>query len=156
MHRHPLLLTLLLSLACLPACANRPDLSRETIRRLAALDYPKDAERGDDLDVAVVREGKTIRLRSREPRGYPNAQLWLNQQYVRTPVTLPAAGGEEFTLTRFVNEHRERYPVGGFLRPDKSQELVLAELYDPRTKRLHAMTVVPEAEGVFSRARRRR
>ena len=143
MHRlAPLLLLFLIT----TACTGRPDLSRATVERLARLEYPADAERGDDLDVAVVREGKTIRLRSREPRSFEGVQVWLNQGYVRDPVTLPVAGGESLTLTRFVNEHRERYPVGGLLSPDKSQELVLAELYDPATGKRHAMTVVPGGE----------
>lgn len=105
--------------------------------------YPGDATEGPALDVVVTRERDQIRLVNRTPRTYDDLQLWLNAQYV-APVDRVAIGGDNvMRLPGFINGFGEAYPVGSFLRPERSAKLVLAELYDPHAKLRHKLVVQP-------------
>ncbi|MEM8738354.1 MAG: hypothetical protein AAGG38_07745 [Planctomycetota bacterium] len=115
--------------------------------RLAAYTYPADAEIGPDLDVVVRREGETVIFVNRTASVYRDVQVWLNQQYVRDLPGIAIGTDNRFTLTRWVNEHREPFPVGSLLSPDKADPLLLAELYDPRTRLRHRLLAWPDTTG---------
>jgi len=109
--------------------------------RLAPLDYPQDAELGEDLDVIVRQRGNTLFLTNRTARPRVNQQLWLNQQWVGQPPTIPVGGTVTMELSRFVNDYGETFPLETFLTPEKGQAVVLAELFDPRSEQRHRLTV---------------
>lgn len=105
--------------------------------------YPQQAAQGPDLDIVVVRHGDNIRLVNRTPRTYDNMELWLNQTYVR-PIDHVAIGQDNvIALPEFINAYGEPYPVGSFLRPDRSRQLVLAEFHDREHGLRHRLVVQP-------------
>lgn len=116
----------------------------EERRRLAQIDYPAEAEYGPDLDIVVRRDGDRLNLINRTPRVYRDVRLWLNQQYVRDVPRIEIGPGNRYTLTRWVNEHREPFPVGTLLAPDKAFPVVLAELIDLDTGLRHRLLVWPD------------
>ena len=124
---------------CIISCAQTPP--PEHLGELSRLSYPKDTQLGDDLNVVVVRKGEQIELANLTARAFDDVQLWLNQSYVGRVDRLDVGTDNRFTLRHFVNRHGEIYPVGAFLRPDKSLAVVLAELYDPATRRRHRLVV---------------
>jgi hypothetical protein len=111
--------------------------------------YPSEAEYGRDLDVVVRRSGAMVQTTNREPRSFEGTQMWLNQQYVRPVESIriagPGLGGaNQHPAGEFVNEHGEPFPVGGFLAPDQTRPLLLAELYDPSTGKRHRLLARPD------------
>lgn len=141
---------LLLAAAALTLTACVPPLTvgqAERRARLAALDYPADAEYGPDLDVVVDREGSTVVLVNRTPAVYRDVRVWLNQQYVRELPRIEIGPGNRFDLTRWVNEHREPFPVGSLLAPEEAQPVLLAELFDPETGLRHRLLAWPDETG---------
>jgi len=136
---------LLLLALTLPACSvkTRPSLAPKEVERLAAMEYPADQERGDDLDIIVVHKADTLLLVNRTPRAYRDVTLWLNQQYVRPLDAIDIGTENRIDLRTAVNEHGQSYPVGSFLKPDKRMQLVQAEIVDPTTNRRHRLTVQP-------------
>lgn len=132
----PLMLTAVLAV-CLPALGCRRErvtfLDSATIDRLAALDYPATAEYGPDLDIVVVGRRDTVYLTNRTAYRIEDVELWLNRQWVSEPPDIEVGAGVSLSLTRFINQYKEPYPVPGFLRPGDSFPVVLAELYDPET-----------------------
>ena len=118
----------------------------QTIKRLAALDYPADAPHGPDIDLLLVRSSEKIRIVNRTAYSYSGMQLWLNRQYVRDAGTIQVGTDNLRTLTDFINKFEEPYPVGSFLNPDLTQPLVLAELYNPVENVRHRLLVRPGNE----------
>lgn len=129
--------------AVLPGCVGHPQPTPETALQTA---YPEEAPYGDDLDVVVVRDGEEIALVNREPRALGPARLWLNQRYMRPVERIAIGTGNALPLTGFYNRLGEHYPVGSFLRPERSLKLVLAELYDPQANTRYRLTVQPEEQ----------
>lgn len=129
-------------------CETYPaDVSQAEAASLSELPYPKDSDYGDDLDVVVVYDmnyfrSADVQLINREPRTVGPGLLWINQQYV-TRLTEPIEIGTNnyVSLTSLINYYREPFPVGLFFSPDKSQPVVLAELYDPQTDLRHRLYV---------------
>ncbi|XAM00040.1 hypothetical protein OT109_01370 [Phycisphaeraceae bacterium D3-23] len=142
--------TLLLALILLPGtgCSTYRDASAgiDEINRLSALDYPADVPYGPDLDILLVRSNADIRLVNRTPHHYNGMVLWLNQQYAAQAGSIKIGTDNVHTLTDFINRHREPYPVGTILNPDKTDPLVLAELYNPATGVKHRLLVRPGNE----------
>jgi hypothetical protein len=116
-------------------------ITAEQPDRLAATPYPKAAPLGDDLDILIIRHGWDIQLVNRTPRSYRDVQLWLNQQYVGDVNRIQIGAQNSVPLSDFVNSHREAYPVGGFLDPDRGYPLVLAELFTPTDGKRHRLLV---------------
>jgi len=146
--RQPLALILLLALLFSTGCSTTRDATAppQTIRRLAALDYPADAPHGPDLDILLVRSGNRVRLVNRTANTYSGMQLWLNRQWVADSGTVQIGTDNRRTLTDFINRYEEPYPVGTFLNPDQTQPLVLAEFYDPAEQVRHRLLVRPGNE----------
>ena len=117
---------------------------QEERQRYAQREYPADAEYGPDLDIVVRREGDRLTLINRTARAYRDQTLWLNQQFVRDLPIVEIGPGNRFDLTRWINQHRQPFPVGSLLSPDKAKPVVLAELYDPATKLRSKLLVWPE------------
>ena len=137
----PLLALALLLTACTPPLTTSQRQQRE---RLSQLPYPADAAYGPDLDIAAVRDGSTLTLANRTASPYRDVQLWLNRQYVRELPVIRIGPDNRLDLDRFVNEHREPFPVGTLLAPDEAFPVVLAELYDPDTELKHRLLVWPD------------
>lgn len=135
----------LLCLFLLAGCSTFRDASAppQTIKRLAALDYPAEAPHGPDLDILLVRSGNQLRLVNRTAGTYSGMQLWLNRQWVADSGTIQIGTENLRTLTDFINLYEEPYPVGTFLNPDQTQPLVLAELYNPAEDVRHRLLVRP-------------
>lgn len=112
-------------------------------QRLASLTYPAEAEYGPDLDIVVRRQGETVNLINRTPRSYRDVRVWLNQQYVRGLTNIDIGPGNDYSLNRWTNEHREGFPVGTLLAPDAAVPIVLAELVDPATGLRHRLLAWP-------------
>jgi len=144
---HTLALLLLLGLI-LPGCSALRDTTAppQTVKRLAAIDYPESAPHGPDLDVLLVRSGGQVRLVNRTANSYSGLQLWLNRQYVRDSGTIKIGTDNLRDLTDFINLYEEPYPVGTFLNPDQTAPLVLAELYNPQQNIRHRLVVRPGNE----------
>ena len=137
----------LMLLSLLTACATRPpSLDERAVERLAEIPYPAQAQRGENLDIIVVRDGAEIRVANRTARSFRDAQLWLNKQYLHPVERLAIGDDNRFDLTAFINHYREPFPVASFLRPDRAEDLVLAELYDPRTDTRYPLMVRPPVE----------
>lgn len=90
--------------------------------------YPGGGEAAGQLDIEVLRSGRGIVLENRTVAAYPNAELWLNQEY-GAPVEQVAVGrNDRISLANFTNRYAEPYPTAKFLQPDADRPLVLAEL----------------------------
>lgn len=120
-------------------CASRTVVSDSVETR----DYPENAEYGPDLDIVVVRHPDTIQLINRTPHHHDDLELWLNQQYVSDIDRIAIGTDNRMPLSQFINAYRETYPTGSFLRPDRSERLVLAELYDRERDLRYRLVVQP-------------
>jgi len=137
---------LCLSLLILPlaGCAAPRTLSDpQAIALLAAIPYPVASAYGEDLDILVERKTWRIQLTNRTATHFRNPQLWLNQQWVGYAEELPVGQATVIQLGRFINEHHEPFPMGGFLSPDKAAPMILAELVNPTTGLRHRLVVEP-------------
>ncbi|GAB4111638.1 MAG: hypothetical protein Kow00105_20210 [Phycisphaeraceae bacterium] len=146
--RFPLLPLLLLTLMLgLLGCEQPPAVVEgPEAEALAALRYPGQTEHGPDLDIVVVRKGNQITLTNRTAHSYRDMQLWINQQYVRMIDEVRIGTNEPIPLTSFVNRHREAFPVGSFLQPEKARPVISAELFDPKANVRYRLTVQPDNE----------
>jgi len=116
------------------------------IDQYSALDYPRNAPYGPKLDIQVVRSNGDIRLNNRTASPYRGMTLWLNQQYAGDAGHLVIGTENVRVLTDYINRHREPYPVGTVLNPDKTAVLVLAELYNPAEGVRHRLVIRPGNE----------
>lgn len=105
--------------------------------------FPQETPVGPPLDVVVVRDGGGITLVNRTPRSYRNVDLWLNEQYVRRIDAIEIGVNPTLPLRTFVNRFGESFPIGSFLRPERSAKLVLAEIHDPAANVRHKLIVQP-------------
>jgi len=115
---------------------------------LAKFSYPQDAAAGGDLDILVIKNGDRIHFVNRTTTVHTKVQLWINQQYVGLIDEIPIGISSSHPLGDFINRYGEAFPVGGFLNPDKSFPIVLAELFNPSTenstRQRHKLTVRSE------------
>ncbi len=133
----------------LSACTqDLPTLDESTASALSALRYPGKSEYGPDLDIVVVREGSMIRLTNRTARSYEGMELWLNQQYVQQADWIIIGGNPDIHLATLINRHREPFPTGTFLQPDRARPVISVELYDPTGNVRYRLTVQPDNEAL--------
>ena len=115
---------------------------------LSKLGYPTEAAAGADLDILVIKKGDAIHFVNRTTIIHRSVQLWINQQYVGLIDEIPIGISGNFALGSFINKYGEAFPVGGFLNPDKSFPIVLAELFNPSadnsTRQRHKLVVRSE------------
>lgn len=120
---------LAMSLAAVTGCQPSPEPVDDSLASLLSrVPYPAHAQ-ATDLDIVVTRQDETLVLTNRTANTHHGVMVWLNQQYVWGPVDIPVASEYRLDLRGFINQHRESYPVGGLLTPDKSLPLTLAELH---------------------------
>ena len=134
-----------LLLVLLPACRSTP-LSDARVRELAKIQYPGEATDAGTLDIDVIPRGDRVVLVNRTPRRYQNVRLWLNGRYVRGVERIEIGSDNSWPMNTFINRYREPYPTGTLLRPEAREPLAMAQLHDPATNALHALTVVPEED----------
>lgn len=117
-------------------------------RQLADLEYPKDANYGEDLDIRATKQGAVLVLVSREPKSYENVQLWLNRQYVSVIERVDVAQQIDAPFAYFINEYGESFPVGWLLAPEEARPVLSAEVYDPGTGLKHRLVAVTEKDAL--------
>ena len=148
MQRHWTLAAVLL--AMLAGCRQFPEVGTlagekvdpQLAAELSALTYPGGEEAiGEDLNMVARRDGRTLHIRSFEPRRLENMLCWVNQQWVGRLDAVEIGEDNTYDLLTFINEHGEHYPVGSFLSPDEAQRVVLVELVDPENGKRHRIVV---------------
>lgn len=152
------LLTLAAMLALTTGCglfdslhwAQAPGDQPQWVQDLAALQYPGEENKGESLDIIVEQQGDQLKVTNVAARGVESFQLWLNQQYVTVADKLAPGQTISLPMSGFINQYGEAFPTGSFLSPDKARPLVSADLYDPRTGQLHAVTVRTKTD-IFGR-----
>lgn len=112
---------------------------------LSKLAYPAEAPAGADQDILLIQHGNRIHFVNRTTTTHTKVQIWINQQYVGLIDEIPVGKSSTHHLEDFINKYGEAFPVGGFLNPDKSFPIVLAELFNPSTenstRQRHKLTV---------------
>jgi hypothetical protein len=89
--------------------------------------YPEAMPIGPPLPIEVVRvDNEHIRFDNRGVTAFTDVKVWLNRQYGGLVDRIPVGRSKPVALLDFVNHHRERYPIAGFLSPDRSQALIMA------------------------------
>jgi len=103
------ILLLALWVAGLTGCSTLRDTSAtpQTVRRLAAMDYPASSPHGPDLDLLLIRSGGQLRIVNRTATSYGGMQLWLNRQYVADIGSIQIGTDNLRDLT----EDAKRYPA---------------------------------------------
>lgn len=134
----------LISLTLAGCAAPEPVLDDPTADALSALRYPGRSTYGPDLDIVLTREGSKIRLTNRTARSYTGLQLWLNQQYVQHADRVAIGPNPQMKLATFINRHREPFPTGSFLQPERAKPVISAELYDPVADVRYRVLVRPD------------
>jgi len=132
--------------AAAAGCADPLATPAEYRTELSGLRYPADAKRAEPVDVRVVQDGGRLELANRTARRFENMQLWLNREHVQRVEAVSIGTGNRLSLDRFVNRHGERFPTPGLLRPQKGEEVTLAELYDPEADVRYPLIVQPEPD----------
>lgn len=138
--RTPLLLIWILTITA-GGCSTFTAPSAKERHALSLLAYPGKAKLGKNLDIMAVRHGSSVQLVNRTDKPLHDVQLWINQQYVRQIKTLAIGTDNRYALGSFVNQHEQTFPTGWLLAPEKSADLVLAEVYNPRTNRRYRLLV---------------
>ena len=115
--------------------------SPQQVEELSQLRYPRQAPIGDDWDIIVLRDGRSIELVNRTARSYSDLHLWLNRRYVAPVESIRIGSGNRKQLSLFVDRHRESFPIGALLAPDKARPLVSADLFDQTTGLRHRLVV---------------
>ena len=103
--------------------------------------YPATPDRGDTIEIEVIRTGNGIQLDNRTTRDYPRVTLWLNQEFGAPLGDVAIGRGDLVALRSFVNKYGEHYPVAKFLEPDADRPLVSAEITFEGDEKLHPVTV---------------
>jgi hypothetical protein len=142
-------LAMVAGLFAMSACATTNRIDTDRAVALSKLVYPVDGQYADDLDIEIYRSGGKVRIINRSTRTFTDAQLWLNQQWVGivdhieigTGVHSALVAANEFELDNFIDQYRRPYPVGSLLAPDKTQELVFAELFVPEEGKRYRLAV---------------
>ncbi len=117
--------------------------TRPTPAAAEPMHYPDDAETAEPLDILVVRmDRRTIRFDNRTTRPLDEVTVYLNHEYGAVLETLPIGGSGPIALSRFVNHHAERYPIGSFLEPEKAKVLLLADaVVDGRVHKMNVRLI---------------
>ena len=113
----------------------------KNVETLSKMRFPKAAPIGDDKDIVVLRDGRSIELVNRTASNYRDLYLWLNRRYVAQIESIRIGTGNRVQLSQFIDQHRQSFPVGALLAPDKARPLVSADLFDQTTGRRHRLVV---------------
>ncbi len=145
-----LLSVLALSLLGLTGCS-APGPNARQIDQLSQLTYPANIKNVKNLDVVSTQTRTQVQFTNREPMAFHNVYVWLNRQYVGF-VPKIEIGDDPFTnnydLDRFYDLHKEHYPVGGILSPDRGFPLTTLDIYDPGTQTIYR-TLVRSSDKLF-------
>lgn len=116
----------------------------EPVDRTEPRMYPADADLGEPLEIELVRLDRTrVRLENRTARRIEGGQLWVNQEFGGQLTSLGVGARATIALDRFVNHRGEMFPTGSLLEPEKTNTIVLADLY--LDGKLHKLVVrLPE------------
>ena len=122
---------LIATVPVLTSCKKPSAPAQAHVEALRVTPYPSNAPFKADLDIVATREGGSLLLVNRTARRYENVQIWLNQQHIGLAPQILIGDSNRYELSRFINEHGEPYPIGGFLTPEKTFPIVVAEMFDP-------------------------
>lgn len=145
-HRLPLTVPLLMILVFVAAgCEAISHVTSSILpsRPVAAhpdpMTYPQDMAVGEPIDVQVIRlDRRNVRFDNRSTLAMRDVTVYLNNQYGAVLPSLPIGDSGPVALNQFVNEHAERFPVGSFLEPEKSQVLLLADaVIDGKVRKMY-------------------
>lgn len=113
----------------------------QNVDPLSKMRFPKAAPTGDDWDIIILRDGASIELVNRTASSYRDFYLWLNRRYVSQIELIQIGTGNRVQLSQFIDQHRQSFPVGAILAPDKARPLICADLFDQTTGRRHRLVV---------------
>jgi hypothetical protein len=122
--RNPVLPSLGLLLALLPAACNTPNFDPSKATR----EYPFELHTTATLPIQVFRDGTTIEIVNSTDNHWGESSLWINQQYMRLISGL--APGQRLTLdlNDFRNDIGEVFRAGGFFRTRQPTPVRLVEI----------------------------
>jgi len=91
--------------------------------------YPEQMEIGEPLEIEIVRVSrKRITIDNRTTQPWDGGRIWLNRQYGTVLDEIPVGQSDQIALVEFVNLHGEQFPVGTWLTPEESREVIAADL----------------------------
>ena len=91
--------------------------------------YPETMPVGEPLEIEIVRQNrKRITIDNRTTQPWDGGRIWLNRQYGAVIDEIPVGKSQNIALIEFVNLHGEQFPVGSFLAPEKSRDVIAADL----------------------------
>ncbi len=106
--------------AGIAGCASGPGIDY-------ASSYPGEKANAGTLDIQVLRGEGEITMTNASARGFGPVKMWLNKWYVLPIEGLGVGETKTIRLDRFVDEHGERFRVGGFFATKAPERLVLAQ-----------------------------
>jgi hypothetical protein len=145
-----LVLRAMLLLAGLTGCS-APGPNARQIDQLSQLTYPTNVKTVKDLDIVAKQTRTQIEFTNREPIALHNVYVWLNRQYVGFVPKIEIGNDgstNDYNLDRFYDLHKEHYPVGGILSPDRGFPLTTVDIYEPGTGTIYR-TVVRTSDKLF-------
>jgi len=113
----------------------------QNVDPLSKMRFPKAAQIGDDWDIIILRDGASIELVNRTASSYRDLYLWLNRRYVSQIELIQIGTDNRVQLSQFIDQHRQPFPVGAILAPDKARPLICADLFDQTTGHRHRLVV---------------
>lgn len=120
-----LFVSLLLACGTLVGCSTpRRDLSR-------AQTYPIAIERGEVLDVQVIREGTIIRATNTTTQALGPGVLWINMRFGKLIDAWQPGQTLTLGLAEFRDSAGEAFRAGGFFSRDEPDDVVLVQLQSP-------------------------
>ncbi len=118
--RNAVMMVCVVCAAAVAGCAGGPEMD-------AAQRYPGEKPVGQTVDVQVLRGEGEITMTNASARGFGPVRMWLNQWYALPIDGLAVGETKTIRLDRFVDEHGERFRVGGFFATKAPERLVLAQ-----------------------------
>lgn len=124
--------------AVVVGCAGGPE-------RDYAQTYPSQKRIGPTLDIQVLRGQGEITMTNASGRAFGPVNMWLNQWYVLPIDGLEVGETKTIRLDRFIDEHGERFRVGGFFATKAPERLVLAQ-FETEEEMVGLIVVRPREE----------
>ena len=107
--------------------------------------FPQQTQQTQVVDVQVFRDGPELTLVNATATTYREADLWINQRYVRALPVLPAGGRLVLNLLDFRDDAGERFRGGGFFAAKEPDPVVLAQL-ELKDGTLIGLVALPEKQ----------